>query len=249
MSFITSEPIKGSLVLFKTDSFMKISKKKAFISVLFFFFTAAMIAQTTIETPNFGSKSHPTLLIEKIERTNQNTKIYMNITNYSTEGDWFCVDKNVAINQYPNKTKIKMNAATGVPQCPENYQFTKVEETLPFVLDFPALEASTKYIDIIEQCNNACFTFKGVIVDKDLNLLINEAYTAYSDGLSYKALALFKEAVKQTEDYPYGILYFNIIKIYITLEQPEEAQKWTDKIKASKFDDKDFLLQQLNVNK
>ena len=214
-----------------------------YFQVLFFLFSTsiAAIAQTTLN-PNFGSTSHP-MTISKIETTSSQTIIYLTIENQINGGS-FCADKNIKIEDEQNNIYL-LNYSEGIPTCPQLHSFTTVGEKLEFALYFPSIATKAKYLDITEQCNNACFTLKGVIINNEINTLINDAYDAYSEGLNFKALSLFKQAHAKMQDYPYGFIYLNIIKLYYDLNQTSEAENWEKKLQQSKVLDKDFILQQI----
>ncbi len=224
---------------------MKSLNRFSFLLILGIINIGISKGQTIIETPNFGSKTHPTLLLDKIERNNSVTRFFFTVTNFSPQGDWFCVDQSVSITETGTVKKLQILSASGIARCPETFKFTFVEEQLQFVLEFPPLSPNVKYIDLVENCSNACFSFKGLMVDPSINTELNAAYDAYSQGSSYKALTGLKSVLEQIPDYPYGFIYLNIIEIYYTLKQPEEALKWEEKLRQSNAVDKEFLLSQI----
>ncbi len=206
-------------------------KFKTLFLILLINISFKAIGQVVIIQPNFGFKSHPTLNIDKITISNNETLIYLTVENKSSEGDWFCVGKSVELRSFPNSKKMKAKEVKGIARCPETYKFSQVGEKVQFRLKFDALSTNTKYINIQEKCTKACFSFQGVILDQALNAKIDSAYSAYAKGLDYVALDLFKEAVGLSPDYPYPLLYQDIIKIYQELGNKEEAEKWKGKIK------------------
>jgi len=224
---------------------MKIWNKFFFLFIFGLISVFYANAQTIIQTPNFGSKTHPTLHLDKIERNNSVTRFFFTVTNFSAQGDWFCVDESVTISEIGSGKKIQIISASGIARCPETFKFTFVEEQLQFILEFPPLSPNTKFIDLAENCTNACFSFKGLFVDQSLNAELNAAYDAYANGFSYKALTGLKSVLEQIPDYPYGFIYLNIVEIYYALNQPEEAVKWEEKLRQSKSVDKEFLLSQI----
>ena len=170
-------------------------------------------SQTIITKPNFGQKSHPTLEIENIKITDNQTIIQLSITNKSPQGDWFCVDKKVELIDILTNKKYRLASLSGIPHCPETYKFTQVNEKLQFELRFPAIDKNTKYITLVEKCNNACFSIEGIILNENLNKKIDEAYSAFAKGLDFEALQLFKEARTLSSDYPYPLIKNNIEQI------------------------------------
>src|SRR5512147_2810551 len=115
----------------------------------------SLICQT-IDRPNSALKSHETLEIKKIVLSESGTDVYLKIENRISKGT-FCADRNIYI-VYPGGEKMHIIASDGIPVCPDTYSFKRVGEQLYFVLKFPPLEKGTGYINIIEECQDNCFS-------------------------------------------------------------------------------------------
>src|SRR5450759_5485426 len=164
---------------------MKIS-----ISVWFFFAVCTInLSSQTYNQPNFGLRSHETLEISKVVTIAQKTIIFLTIENKIT-GGYFCADKNIFI-IYPDGTRSKLISSKGIPVCPETYKFKTIGERLDFELTFPPLKQDTRWIDLVEDCSENCFSFYGVCLDNDLNKKIEDASLLAENNEPGKALIDF----------------------------------------------------------
>lgn len=197
--------------------------------------------------PNFAIASHP-MKIEKISILENGTIVEISIENQSETG-FFCANKSISLINSVDKTEFSLYESEGIPVCPENYQFNYVGEVLKFKLFFPKLDKSAKYIDIIENCTDNCFSIKGIILDKSINQNIDLGYYYYSKSQLDLALQAFKKAVNANENYHYGWLHYNIIQIYKEKNDFAEVKKWKDLILKSDFIDKPQLMDKMTVEK
>jgi tetratricopeptide (TPR) repeat protein len=208
-------------------------------SITFYF----IINSQVINKPNFALATHP-MTIEKVELSDNQTIVFLTIENQLETGT-FCADKNIYLQDVVKKEKYKLIKTIGIPVCPENYQFTMVGETKKFQLYFPKLKPGTSYINIIEDCQQYCFSIKGIILDTDLNNEINLGYEYYAQGKLDFALASFIQTASSHIDYPFGNLYFNIIQILTEVNEIPEAKIWYKKLLSSNFVDKKEVLERL----
>jgi len=207
---------------------------------------SALFSQTIIEHPNFGTKTHPSLNINKIVLTENETIIYLTVEN-QIDGGWFCADQKLYI--LSSKEKLKLVKSEKIPVCPDRFNFTKIGERLDFTLYFPSIKKTEISIDIVEDCDNACFSFGGVFVSKQINDSINLAYKAYQTNTPVMALTIFKKLVENHPNYKYGIFIYNIIKIYSEQEEWNNAIIWYKKLLKSKYLDKQGLLESIRNEK
>jgi len=230
-------------------STLKLSKMiRSTIVFIFLFYSFHSNAQMT-KLPNQGMKSHLTLQITKIERTSIQTILELTVQNQTLNG-WFCADKNIIITNAQGGETYKILRATGIPICPDQHQFKKLDETLSFVLYFPAIDPAIKYINLIENCEDACFSFKGVILDEKFNREIDRAFELYKQKKNTESVDVFIKLIETYASYPYGLLYFSIIKIYHETGQSDLKKKWIELLKMSTLEDKEFyldLLKQKNM--
>jgi hypothetical protein len=201
----------------------------------------------TVNSPNFALKSHETLDILKIETTQKATVIFLSIEN-RREGGSFCADKNIyAI--YSDGTRNKLISSKGIPVCPGAYKFKTIGEKLSFELTFEPLKPGTKWIDLVEDCNDNCFSFYGVCLNTGLNIKIDEASVLAESGESSKALAGFLKIANSEEikgSGLEGLIEMNIIKLSKETGNSTEAAKWYGKLKSSEIPHSGLYIKHLN---
>jgi len=188
----------------------------------------------TIISPNYSLKSHETLNIIKVETRSEATIFYMSIENKREKGT-FCADKNIFI-IYPDGKRSKLISSSGIPVCPDTYQFNAPGEKLEFVLTFPPLRRGIEWVDLVEECNDNCFSFYGVSLNNDLNKRIDVAFTLAENDEPVKALGSFisiAEDVDKSNSGIEGLLYINIIRLAIETGDRKKAGEWYNKFKLS----------------
>lgn len=184
--------------------------------------------------PNFGLKSHETLTVNRIETTAQMTVFYMTIEN-RIEGGKFCADKNIYI-IYPDGKRNKLTSSSAIPVCPDVYEFKTIGEKLDFTLSFPPVRKGIKWIDLIEDCSDNCFSIYGIVLDSDLNRKIDEAYLKSSKIKAADAVKFFKTILDETERENMGsegMLYLNIITLSKEAGDESETKGWYKKLLSS----------------
>jgi hypothetical protein len=189
----------------------------------------------TFSLPNFGLKSHETLIIRKVELTDQSCKFYLSVENKIANG-YFCADKNIFI-IYPDGTRSRLVSSENIPVCPETHKFSAPGEKLDFTLTFPPLKPGTEWIDLVEDCNDNCFSFYGVTLDEDLNRKLDEAFTLVDNNEKEKALVKFIEIAGDTGKKNAGIegfIYVNIISLEKAAGNDAMASQWYARMKTSK---------------
>jgi hypothetical protein len=194
----------------------------------------APVLSQTFSQPNYGLKSHETLIIRKVELTDQSCKFYLSIENKIPNG-YFCADKDIFI-IYPDGTRNRLVSSENIPVCPETHKFSAPGEKLDFTLTFPPLKPGTEWIDLIEDCNNNCFSFYGVTLDEDINRKLDEAFTLVDNNEKGKALAKFIELAGDTGKKNPGIegfIYVNIITLEKAAGNDTMASQWYQKMKTS----------------
>lgn len=198
-----------------------------------------------IVNPNFAMASHP-MKITKIESIDNQTIIELTIENQTDNGN-FCADKNIYVQDLGNKKKFQLIKSTGIPVCPDRYSFNFVGESLTFKLYFPKLSGETKYLNLIENCDQYCFSIKGIILDSEMNQSIDLGYNYYSSGKLDFALQAFKQAIEKRTNYPFGFIHLNIIQILAEKNDFTGAKLWYNKILNSDFQDKNEVLNRLKA--
>lgn len=208
-------------------------KKTFFIGLLFLLLFGSLHSQTFIN-PNYSLKSHETLNIIKAEAKPEATFFYMSLENRIPNGT-FCADKNIYL-VYPDGKKIRMESASGIPVCPDAHKFSAPGEKLEFTLTFPPLRSGTKWIDLVEDCNDNCFSFYGVTLDNDLNKRIDEAFSFGENDETARALISFITIADEIDKDNLGIeglIYINIIKLSVESDDEKKAEEWYKKFKLS----------------
>lgn len=192
------------------------------------------IQSQTISSPNFALKSHETLNISKVEVSGSGTLVYLTIENRIANGS-FCADRNIYLIE-PNGQKLNLIKTTGIPVCPDSYKFKVIGEKLQFTLEFPRLKAGTKWVDIIEDCSDNCFSFYGVTLDNDLNRKLDEAFALASKGKAADNIILFKNILESIDNQNLGIeglLYINIINAEVEEADNVNIKLWYNKLASS----------------
>jgi tetratricopeptide (TPR) repeat protein len=221
---------------FEILAMRKLSLLTAFIFTSFFGFSQQLV------NPNFALASHP-MKVTKISHTTNETIIELSIENQIDAGS-FCADRNIFAQDVVSGQKHYLIKSEGIPVCPQSYQFTSIGEVLNFKLYFPKI-ATKKYLTLVEDCNQYCFSIKGIVLDADMNQSINLGYTYYQKGKLDFALEAFKMAVNKHPDYPFGLHYLNIVQIYAEKNDFVQAKNWYKKIVDSNFQDKKELIERL----
>lgn len=205
-------------------------------SVLILFGSIGFIAaySQSFILPNYGLKSPETLEISKIETTPESTSFYLSIENRIQEGS-FCADKNIFI-IYPDGTKSKLMSSSGIPVCPDSYKFKIIGEKLDFILEFPPVKAGTGWIDLVEECNDNCFSFYGVTLDDVLNKKLDDVFSKASYGKPSDNIVLFKSLLDSISGQDLGIeglLYVNIINAAMEEADNVNAIVWYRRLTSS----------------
>lgn len=221
--------------------------KTIILSIILLVTTLQSSFSQLVEQLNYALKSHETLEISKVEITPDETVLYLTIEN-RIEGGNFCADKNIFI-IYPDGTRSKLTSSNGIPVCPETYKFKTIGEKLQFTLDFPPLKTGTKWIDIIEDCNENCFSFYGVTLNSELNTKINEALSLAEKGETTKAIAIYKNILESPVGPDQGIkggIYTDIITLSLEIGDKAGAGEWYKRMLSSNVPRLQLYVRNLN---
>jgi hypothetical protein len=184
--------------------------------------------------PNFGLKSHETLVVNSIEISDRSTIVSLTVEN-KKEGGSFCADRNIYL-IYPDGSREKLISSTGIPVCPDTYKFKYQGERLTFTLTFPRLKNNPEWIDLVEECSDNCFYFFGLTLDNVLNGRINETFRMAETGDPVKAMMTFVSILESVESKNHGIeglLYVNIISLAKLSGNVGQASDWYKKLMIS----------------
>jgi len=208
--------------------------KSKILSIILFLAVLPTGLSQIITAPNYALKSHETLVISKVEISGSMTVVSLTIENRISKGK-FCADKNIYLID-PAGKKLKLIKAIGIPACPESYEFKMIGEKLQFTLEFPPLKAGTKWIDIVEDCSDNCFSFYGVTLDNELNKKLDEAFVLASKGKAADNIILFKNILDSIDSQNLGIeglLYINIINAEVEEADNVNIKFWYNKLASS----------------
>lgn len=223
-----------------------------FLSVLFVCFQFTQLSSQLVIQPSIESKTHPSMTIDSIVMTEMSTTCYFQIENQNTEGNaWFCADKDILLVELSTGRKHQLIKASGIPVCPDVYNFKHAGERLFFNLEFPAIEYAEGEIDIIEQCADNCFSFKNIILD----VALNEEIRLFENGVSLfqqekyrEALSLFghlkNSAYKEQNHYAYT--RYIIPVIHFKLGDKKNAKSSYIELKAAVIPQKQYFLNKIH---
>ena len=218
--------------------------KKIITLLIAIFISVFTTFSQTIEYPVWTVKSHSNMDIEKIVLSNNETAIYLIVMSDLDIGAWFCADKNIYIYSTLTKQKLNLSRKENIPECPQRHIFTKKGEVLRFTLFFPPLQPGTQNIDLVEDCDDACFYFKNIVLDQQLNneiRLFERSVEEYSKGEKDKATVGFENIVNNCNDktsYRYSHSLSILPVLYEETNQFSKAEKAYEAILNSDLDDK-----------
>jgi hypothetical protein len=213
---------------------MLINKTGAVIAVLFLGSFPRQLQAQSICHPNYGLKSHQTLVIKRVETGGDSTHFYMSIENRITGGT-FCADRNICV-VYPDGRLVKLLSSSGIPVCPDMHSFREPGEKLEFRLTFPSLEPGTRWIDLVEECDDNCFSFYGITLDTGLNREIDDAFALVEKKTPGEALGRLASLAASVEGKNTGIDGLLLITmIQLTFENGDLAvsSEWYRKLEMS----------------
>jgi len=225
--------------------------KYYFLVIIIF---AAYISKAQVyENPVAAEQSHADLNIDKIEITNENTVIVLSITNQMQSGGWFCADDNIVLKNSKGNQVYKLIRSENIPICPQRYEFKRKGEILRFTLYFPPIDSNIKFLDLIENCDEACFSFRGIIIDNEHNkkvVAFEKALDLFTSGSINECIPLFKQVLNgqpTIESHIFGLSYFYLILSYQSLNDKANTDKWYNSLKSSNVPLKSEILNELNL--
>jgi hypothetical protein len=220
-------------------------------ALLSFIFSNILVGQITIEKPNAAEQSQPELKILSIVFHRDSTVVNLSIENKLAAGGWYCADKKIYIEDPKSRYRYFLIKTRGIPTCPAVHNFTRAGEILNFTLTFTPIKSIPKLVNLIEDCNQSCFSFKGIILDKNLNDDIN-TYTSgvehYAANRTKEAIECFMKVVEEIPEFPthvYGYSYFNLIRIFHDKGDEATKQFWLEQMERSTLPDKKYFIEAL----
>lgn len=220
---------------------------KTWLAVAFIFSVSLGVRAQNFMVPAIGLKSHQTMEVLRVELQPQHVVVHLSIENMR-EGGTFCADRNIFM-IYPDGRRVKIEKASGIPQCPDVHKFKKQGEILAFSLMFPALETGTGWFDIIEECSDNCFTLYGILLNQSFTSGIDEALSYAEKGFTDSAIGLYQKLIAEAGPAESGItgsLYSDLISLMVSKGYKAMAADWYRKLAASDVPRKELYLQNLN---
>jgi hypothetical protein len=216
------------------------------ISIFLAFGFTASFSQS-FPVPNVALKSHETLTIRKFVISEEKTEVFLRVEN-RISGSNFCADKNIYI-VYPDGIRSLLVSSNGIPVCPDTYKFKSPGEQLDFVLIFPPLKKGTGSVNLIEDCEDNCFSFFGIVLDNDLNKKIDAAFNLAENDEPAKAMVNFVKIAEErgaTNQGAAGLLYMNIVKLSKSTGNYVKAFEWYKKLETSGLPETALYIKHLN---
>ena len=224
--------------------------KNNIIAFLLLLLLALSANSQVFEMPNAEVKSHAELIITRIEITSDYTIVYLWNQNMLVKDAWACVDRKTSI-RTSDDVKHLLIRAENIPICPQLHRFDSLGEILEFTLYFPPIDPYKGRIDLVEDCEQSCFLFQGIILDNRLNHDIHsydEAYALYLRKEFEASSRIFSEIVRDIPDNPthiYSFAYYYLVLISHETGNNQGAVEWYEKLKASGLPDRHSIIRRI----
>lgn len=210
-----------------------------------------VISAQIYESPIAAKQNIAELEITKIEITDIETIISLKVTNQLSSGGWFCANKNIYIKNTEGTEIYQLVKTENIPTCPDQFEFAYSGQTLEFNLYFDKISEKIKFIDLIENCDNSCFSFYGIILDN----MHNEKIRAFETGFELfqntefaNSIPFFEKTLEgphTIESHIYGLSYYYLILIYNDMKNIEKLNSLYNELLNSKIKDKETIIKEL----
>ncbi|MFC2151536.1 hypothetical protein ACFLSE_03340 [Bacteroidota bacterium] len=226
--------------------------KKSFLTLLLLVVFTITLYSQVYENPIASKQSHPELEITRIKVADNETVVSLKVTNKLSQGGWFCADKNIYLKSTKGTEIFELTKSENIPTCPNKFEFAYTGQTLEFMLYFPPIPTNIQFIDLIESCSNACFSFYGIILDNEHNNKIRafeKGFDLYRNGDLEKSIPFFEKVLSgeiTIDSHIYGLSYYYLIITYKKLENKVEQEKWYNLLIESDLDDKQTFIKELS---
>ncbi|MBN1386994.1 MAG: hypothetical protein JW965_01020 [Bacteroidales bacterium] len=207
---------------------------------------ALMRAQEIVK-PNYGLKSPETIEVIRVRLTGSQTLVDMSIQNL-VRGGYFCIDENTYL-EYGNGMKLKMQKVSGLPLCPDRYEFRTTGEKVYFTLYFDELPEDIDWFDIVEYCGENCFSVFALNLDEEINEKINAAFSAMDRLEPEQAIEIFRNMLPSLRSCGHGItgsVYLNLVELLAANNLDDQLRQLVSDFRESNIPHKQRYLEILN---
>lgn len=219
-------------------------KGRYYLITIVALWSVSIYGQTYIK-PFYATKSPETIELLRVEKSLRSTTFYLSVEN-RVAGGYFCTDRRTYL-YLPDKSRLRLSKASGIPYCPELYKFMNIGEKLQYELVFPPLPEGTEWVDIVEECGANCYAIYGVILDNDLSPRLEKLFSEAAENSPENNIALFRKFLEEnTNRGVSGLIYVNIIIAAVEAGNKVEAGVWYKRLGASDVPRKDIYLKLLN---
>jgi len=107
------------------------------------------------------------------------------------------------------------------------------------------------FIDLVEDCTNACFYFRGIILNNEHNnniVSFEKGFDLYQNKKMTEAIPYFEQTIQNNvpiQAQIYGLSYYYLISIYHESGNAEKVNMLFNKLKTSNLDDKETFIKEL----
>jgi len=216
-------------------------------------FSTLMAFSQVYESPIAGKQSHPDLKINTIKVTTEYTIIHLSITNQLNTGGWFCASNSIYLKNSKGLEEYQLIRSENIPICPNKYEFKSKGEVLEFILFFPPINKEIRFLDLIENCDEACFSFEGIILDNEHNkkiVLFEKAMENYTDN-NFEVCILHLKQVLEGEhtidSQIFGLSYYYLVLSYNNLKDSTNVDFWYNELLKSDVPLRDDFIKELNT--
>lgn len=124
-------------------------------------FLSTICKAQTLHYPIIDNQDEESVIIEKIEKTENYTIVHLKhfASSQYTNGGWVSISVDTYIKPLESSTKLKLIRAEGIPISPQKHHYSSKNDVLNFKLIFPSIHNSQN-IDLIEcEESKSCFNF------------------------------------------------------------------------------------------
>lgn len=204
---------------------------KRMILFMWLIATSLLLYSQAFINPAYGLLTPETMKVAGVELAGGKLVVSLTLEN-RIPGGYFCADRNTYA-VLPDGSRLKLERSEGIPACPDIYRFKRVGETIAFRLYFSRPAQLPDWFNLIEDCEDNCFSVYGITLDNSLNEEIEKAYSLAEAGQPAEAGRLFREILVSLEGRRHAIegsLYSNIIIMCLREGNEAEAATWYRKM-------------------